>query len=470
LRRKLRNFDLIFTKSTKIDLDKSQKKMFKNIPKLEDVFLPDEHIKATTKKVFEKEIQWEYYKTMIEAQELEMISSYFKANEETRFANFKANPIIYAELFMDLLLKVSREETVHGLLALMEQLLTKFPESTKVFLSLTTSKPTYPFDPLEKLLNRFTTDWFVNVKASHLYALLLRAVPSSSSPQRVKWLCDWFREQLKKENEKDVGAYLWNLKHFLSEPAFRPPFVADFGLNILAGVLKTFQKQLPLVYEAIYSIWLLSYSKQISHEVNESKILSGLMEVLNYLSSKQLSLLGPYEEKILRLSLATLRNLAGTLTNNDKMIDGEILKPLHTLVGYNWKDEDISSDLNALNNSLASNILILSSYDEYKREVLKRELEWSTVHRSEKFWHENFHRFEEDNNKILLILKELLSSPSPKVRAIACFDIGEFVKWHPSGKNIITKLEMKVPIMRLMMEDKDSEYQSMQCWLFRSSC
>jgi len=433
--------------------------MFKNIPKNnEDIFLPDEHIKTITKKVFEKEIQWEYYKTMIEEKELDLISSYSKSPEEAKYITFKANPVVYAELFMDLLLKVSNEDTIHGLLALMEQLLKGSPDSATVFLNLTQSKNTYPFDPLEKLLNRFTTDWFVKIKASHIYALLLRASPTTAPAVRVKWLCDWFRERIRDNtNEKDVGAYLWNLKHFLSEPSFRPAFVVDFGLNILSGVLKIFLKQLPLVYEGIYCVWLLSYSKDISNGMNESKIIAGLIDLLNFLSSKQLSLLGPYEEKILRLTMGTLRNLAGTLTNNERMIDGGILKPLHSLSGYNWKDEDITQDITALNTSLANNILVLTSWDEYKKEVLSRELEWTTVHRSEKFWQENFHKFEEDNHKILLILKELLSSPTPKVRAIACFDIGEFVKWHPSGKNIINKLEMKVPIMALMMEDKDSD-------------
>ncbi len=56
--------------------------------------------------------------------------------------------------------------------------------------------------------------------------------------------------------------------------------------------------------------------------------------------------------------------------------------------------------------------LSFSSFDVYKKEVLSGNLEWSTAHRSEKFWRENSHRLEEDNHKVLLYVFPTPSYPS----------------------------------------------------------
>jgi len=94
----------------------------------------------------------------------------------------------------------------------------------------------------------------------------------------------------------------------------------------------------------------------------------------------------------------------------------------------------------------------------YKKEVLSGNLEWSPVHRSEKFWRENSHKLEEDNFKLLLVLKGLLEkgAATSSVQSIACFDVGEFARLHPRGKIIVQKLKIKLPLMQLM-EDNDVE-------------
>ena len=42
-----------------------------------------------------------------------------------------------------------------------------------------------------------------------------------------------------------------------------------------------------------------------------------------------------------------------------------------------------------------------SSFDEYHSEVVSRRLEWSPVHKSEKFWRENASRLNEKNYELL---------------------------------------------------------------------
>jgi len=202
-----------------------------------------------------------------------------------------------------------------------------------------------------------------------------------------------------------------------------------------------------LLYQNVYCLWLLSYNPQVAELMNDTKVIPNLVEILKTAT----------KEKVIRMTLATLRNLLDKATNNELMIDCGIVRPLQSLTEKNWGDEDIVDDLTVIQDTLQKNITILSSFDVYKKEVLSGNLEWSTAHRSEKFWRENSHRLEEDNNKVLLVLKELLaSSPNPLVLAVASFDVGEFARFHPRGKIIVQQLGIKIPLMKLM-EDKDAD-------------
>lgn len=62
-------------------------------------------------------------------------------------------------------------------------------------------------------------------------------------------------------------------------------------------------------------------------------------------------------------------------------------------------------------------------------------LEWSPVHKSAKFWRENAQRLNEKNYELLRILIHLLdTSKDPLVLSVASFDIGEYVRHYPRGK------------------------------------
>ena len=88
----------------------------------------------------------------------------------------------------------------------------------------------------------------------------------------------------------------------------------------------------------------------------------------------------------------------------------------------------------------------LTSFDVYLKELDCRSLDWSSpVHRSEKFWKENCFKFE--GSSALPTLKGLISTfrliykidiilteTNPLVLNIACWDVGEFIRYHPQGR------------------------------------
>lgn len=67
------------------------------------------------------------------------------------------------------------------------------------------------------------------------------------------------------------------------------------------------------------------------------------------------------------------------------------------------------------------------------------QLKWGPVH-TEKFWREHAREVDADEFFILKQLIELLKSEDKNVVAIACYDLGEFVRFYPSGKTIARHL------------------------------
>jgi len=302
-------------------------------------------------------------------------------------------------------------------------------------------------DPFLRILTRSSSDWFTNAKTSNILSTLMSRTHEIVE-QNVKFMCQWFRTQLRSNDDKDVCNAVGALMKFLKRDEFRPLFAAEDGLLLLSTILKTKAKNFQLIYQTLFALWMLTYNQAVSNQIASSKAITYIVEILK---TQQ-------KEKIIRLCLSTLTNCLNKAYNNEQMLDAGIMKPLELLANKNWGDEDIINDLKTLREALEKNIVELSSFDMYKKEVLSGNLEWSPVHRSERFWKENCHRFEEDNCKILQILKSYLTAevPNSLVVAVACYDIGEFGRIHPRGRTIIQQLGIKMPLM-LLMEDKDTD-------------
>jgi V-type H+-transporting ATPase subunit H len=118
--------------------------------------------------------------------------------------------------------------------------------------------------------------------------------------------------------------------------------------------------------------------------------------------------------------------------------------------------------------------------------VRSGKLEWSPVHRTDRFWAENAQRLDENNYELVKvrdgvarrggaearcvvappatcachagapeqILAELLERSQDKlVLAVAAHDVGEYVRFHPRGKRIIERLGLKSRVMQMMVHE-----------------
>jgi len=166
-------------------------------------------------------------------------------------------------------------------------------------------------------------------------------------------------------------------------------------------------------------------------------------------------------DKVIRIVLATFRNLIEKPTEASvikayslAMIGCKTLKHLERMEDKQFADDDITADVEFLNEHLQVCLQDVSSFDEYSSELQSMRLDWSPVHKSDKFWKENAVRLNEKNYFLLKMLGELLQSSQDEViLAVALHDIGEYVRCYPRGKKILEDLNIKHLVMKLMVHD-----------------
>jgi len=198
------------------------------------------------------------------------------------------------------------------------------------------------------------------------------------------------------------------------------------------------------IYEAVYCLWSLSFNTEAQQKLTDHKLISNLCHIVKRCN----------KPKVIRISLATLRNLCGVGKNNELMITFGLTTSLGLLKQKRWGDEEMETDIKEIEELLEKNVADLTSWDRYKNEVLANRLDWtSPTHKSPKFWQENHLKFEEEDFYVLRTLKSILEHDDldTQVHAIACWDIGEFVRVHPGGKRICQHLSIKEPIMKKLV-------------------
>lgn len=413
---------------------------------------------VTNAQVLRREIPWDRLcqaKTISDHQ-AELIKSFDKKPTEEREVLLDDDAVTYAELFLDFTSNIVTQPELQYVLAIIDELLSDNDgERIPCFLQLHEKSAALPYDPFVRLLNRASGDHFIKSRASRILALLL-SEGEHPPEEYVKFLAHWCAEQFRSQDTKDVTIAIVALQRFLRRDHHREVFYHEHGLNLLNEVLGKPETKRQLLYQTMYCLWLMAYNKGLVEAFAEvPDLVKNIVEVLR-LHDKV---------KIRRLGLATLRNLTGSALNNEFMITAGMVKVLNYLSQKKWGDEDIDDDIKVLTEVLDENMVVLSSFDTYKEEILSGELAWSPVHRSERFWRENVGRFEDDDFKLLHVLLDLIkNSGNAKVLSIACYDLGEFVRFHPRGRRVLAKLGGKVDIMKLLGHaDEEVQKHALLC-------
>uniref|UniRef100_A0A673JYA1 V-type proton ATPase subunit H n=1 Tax=Sinocyclocheilus rhinocerous TaxID=307959 RepID=A0A673JYA1_9TELE len=367
-----------------------------------DAAVPTNIIAAKAAEVRANKVNWQSYLQgqMISAEDCEFIKKFEIARSEDKQAVLTKEGHQCAKTFLNLMAHISKEQTVQYILTLIDDTL--------------------------------------QVKT--------RAEPGTGtiSPS---------------ESSQYVQCVAGCLQLMLRVNEYRFAWVEADGVNCITAVLSNkcgFQLQ----YQMIFCVWLLAFSPQLCEQLRRYNVVPALSDILQE----------SVKEKVTRIILAAFRNLLEKSAERETrqeyalaMIQCKVLKQLENLDQQKYDDEDITDDIKFLLERLGESVQDLSSFDEYSSELKSGRLEWSPVHKSEKFWRENAVRLNEKNYELLKILTRLLEvSDDPQVIAVAAHDVGEYVRHYPRGKRVIEQLGGKQLVMNHMHhEDQLVRYNAL---------
>jgi V-type H+-transporting ATPase subunit H len=412
--------------------------------------------------VLRTEVPWPTFLSagIITKDQLEMIYQIDKQRTDTKLGLFHEKGTAHVELMKELLVGVNKDEYLQYVLAMLDELLAADSTVAKHFLALLVESKGYndPYGPLMKLLTR--SSFFILGKASTLLAKLLTyPVPASADAhaqtvlsRHLATFAEWIMFLLKSIDPKDTSESpktqfaVAALQHLVATPTGRACCLENEGLPVLYGIISgaagSNSNSIQMLYQTLFSLWSLSYSPEASMQIVSSKfpIIQKLVDILKTVQ----------KEKVIRVALATLRNLLGTGSASTDMVSAGVMPVLLGLQPRKWADEDILEDIDLLIGALEVNLRNLSSWDVYKKEIMSGKLEWSPVHKSESFWKDNVKAFETNGFDTIKQLVALLESQEPQVLAIACSDIAEFIKVHPEGRKVMTQFGAKPLAMQVL--------------------
>mmetsp|Transcript_22157 Transcript_22157/g.36640 ORF Transcript_22157/g.36640 Transcript_22157/m.36640 type:complete len:464 (-) Transcript_22157:495-1886(-) len=405
----------------------------------------------------------------ISEEELDMIYTIDNQPIEKQLAMIDAKGTAYISTLCKALGSGIKEEYVQYLLAMLDVLLAANADVAMYFhATLHDSKGTNdPIAPLMNMLSRQSA--FILEKSTLIISKVLSythfipvnpdGVAEECLARHLATFSEWLIVILKAVDpteglESSKADYaLSSLQRLVSSSPGRANVVAEGGILVLIGLMRVTavtNSAVQLLYQVVFCLWSLSYSTEAALAMVTTKL--GLVaKLVDIVKSVQ-------KEKVVRVALATLKNLLGTASASADMVGAGLVKVLDHLQHRKWADEDIMVDIEALSAALQANLQTMSSWDVYAKEVASGRLEWSPSHKSDNFWKDNYRNFDLHDHAMMKQLVALLSSDDPTTLAIACHDISELVKIHPEGRRLLTQFAAKPPAMQLL-KHSDPEVQ-----------
>ncbi|KAI8911543.1 ATPase, V1 complex, subunit H [Gorgonomyces haynaldii] len=404
----------------------------------------NDYLEQTTLKLQSQSIPWEGYQraSLITEQELQEIRN-FEANAEARTRKE------YLDLLLTLLSKLSRIDTLQGILVLLDQYLSASVDRVSVF-----EQTEIGYGIFLKLLKK--EDEYVQLKSAKILVYLIKE-QSSSQQHDLQELFQWIIFQFSSTNESIVDIAIQYLANVLSVDVYRPKY-AEYpnAIGSLVELIKKPNVSAQMQYQAIYCLWMLSYVPEACAQFASVHPVIPILKELAKLAIK---------EKVVRVIIATFKNM---ITKAPKltiipMLGNKLFPVIEQLSVRKWSDSDIVEDLQFIRDELSHHVAELTTFDEYESEVRSGKLEWSPPHLSEQFWKTNATRLSENGNELIKRLVDILTNPKAEVDlAIACHDLGQYVKYTTNGKNVIQETGAKTRVMALIThDDPDVRYQAL---------
>ncbi|KAF8821914.1 putative vacuolar ATP synthase subunit 54kD [Cardiosporidium cionae] len=293
------------------------------------------------------------------------------------------------------------------------------------------------FNAFDQLLQNPSIDAYTADKAIFLLSGFIRSSTGKFSTEEVQYLCQLLvqgrgtkRIVASEAGRLDALINLLKISKFRRLVWDTPGAVATIknGVQITASPTSH--------YRGIFCIWLLSFEEDLLKEISKVGLDACVCEIMK--ESRK--------EKVVRVFLKVLNNFLKNEDTVETLINMNIFHVLTVLEYEKWRDATFYDEIQQAISLLDRKIKTFSNFDRYCLELDRGILRWSVIH-SEKFWRENVLCFE--NGEFLAIKKliSLLRSNDTVTLSVACYDLGEFARFHPAGKKICQKLKVKDVVM-----------------------
>jgi V-type H+-transporting ATPase subunit H len=328
-------------------------------------------------------------------------------------------------------------------------------------------------------------------KDGNVVASKPRPIQYASAMEPLEAITAWIVSQLKNASGTLVAICTPAMRVLMEAPETRALFCKSGGVKYMSRQLRVGSKSKSLtgpekkkfgqasvqqLYEISFCMWILTYDLNDSYAIRQdfAKDTAAVSALVDMVS------VAP-REKVVRVALSSLRNLATCTGRNDpnpagqtpieghyflsEMIACGLMKAIDHLRERQFTDPDLVDDVECLHKLLHENYKEMSRWEVYKNEVESGQLQWGSTH-TEAFFKENANMMEGSDGDfhLLKVLIALLSSKDEEVAAIACYDIGEFVRHYPNGRAIAKRLGAKELVMPLIEhENPELQRHALQC-------
>ncbi|RCN53442.1 v-ATPase subunit H [Ancylostoma caninum] len=233
------------------------------------------------------------------------------------------------------------------------------------------------------------------------------------------------------------------LQMMLRIDPYRHAFMEAEGIQSIVAALNG-KANFQLQYQLAFALWCLTFNPDIARRTPSLGVIQALGDILSE-SSK---------EKVIRIIIATFSNILKKVDERDikkeaalQMVQCKTLKTLELTDAKKYGDTELEEDVEFLSAQLQLSVQDLSSFDEYCSEVRSGRLQWSPVHKSDKFWRENAPRFNEKNFELINVIEQyqgkqavmrLLTAEDPNVRYHALLAVQKLMvhNWEYLGKQL----------------------------------
>lgn len=410
-------------------------------------------------------VNWQSYLQgqMISQEDFAFISKFDSCNAEQRQAVLTdpsgRTQFQFAKTFFNLMSHIAKDQTLQYILTMLDDVLQEDKTRVEILKQYSKKNKESVWTPFLHLLDR--NDRFIVNQTSRIIAKIACWSKETMETNDLKFYLNWLKDQLKLPGNEYLQTAARCLQMMLRVDAYRQMFVLVDGVATIISVLDSSKMGFQIQYQLIFCLWCLSFNPALLEKMNKQhNVIPILADILS----------DTVKEKVSRIILATFRNLLEKPEEREmvqenalSMVQCKVLKQLELLEARKFDDPDIQEDLAFLQEKLQESVQDLSSFDEYVTEVKSGRLEWSPVHKSDRFWRENAIRLNEKNYELLKILVRLLEgSKDPLILSVAAHDIGEYVRYYPRGKNVIEQLGAKHLVMQyLTHEDPNVRYEAL---------